>query len=96
MSISVTDGNRRNIDVVQGISEDLEELAPDEPTGAHDYPDLITFVEDGPEHDQRYAMVPGRIRCEQGWSPVDTFESGIRKTMKWYLEGGLQATPADI
>ena len=49
---------------------------------------LITFVEDRPGHDRRYAIDAGKIECELGWTPQETFESGMRQTVRWYLENG--------
>jgi dTDP-glucose 4,6-dehydratase len=63
----------------------LGELAPDAP-GAGGFERLITFVRDRPGHDTRYAIDAGRIERELGWRPAETFESGLRKTVRWYLE----------
>lgn len=76
---------RRNIDVVQTICELLEELAPNKPAGVRRYQDLIVYVQDRPGHDMRYAIDAGKIERELGWKPAETFESGIRKTVAWYL-----------
>lgn len=76
---------KANIDVVRTICSLLEELAPHKPTGVVKYEDLITFVTDRPGHDVRYAIDAGKIGRELGWSPQETFESGIRKTVEWYL-----------
>lgn len=76
---------RKNIDVVKTICELLEELAPNKPEGIRRYQDLITFVTDRPGHDMRYAIDAGKIEKELGWRPQETFESGIRKTVLWYL-----------
>lgn len=64
----------------------LEELAPNKPDGVQYYQDLITFVEDRPGHDQRYAIDASKIARELGWQPQESFESGLRKTVQWYLE----------
>jgi dTDP-glucose 4,6-dehydratase len=61
----------------------LDELCPDSPYRPH--ADLITYVQDRPGHDQRYAINASKIQRELGWVPVETFESGIRKTVEWYL-----------
>ncbi|MBZ6077265.1 dTDP-glucose 4,6-dehydratase [Microvirga puerhi] len=74
---------RRNIDVVQGICAILDELAPRLSIGSRQ--NLITFVSDRPGHDLRYAIDAARIERELGWRPVETFESGLRKTVEWYL-----------
>ena len=76
---------KANIDVVRTICALLEELAPHKPNGVVKYEDLITFVTDRPGHDVRYAIDAGKIGRELGWSPQETFESGIRKTVEWYL-----------
>lgn len=77
---------RKNIVVVRTICEILEELAPNKPEGINQYSDLITYVTDRPGHDLRYAIDAGKIEKELGWTPVETFESGIRKTVIWYLK----------
>jgi dTDP-glucose 4,6-dehydratase len=77
------DSERRNVDVVQAICAALDELAPDA-SGPHAR--LITFVEDRPGHDLRYAIDTGRIARELGWRPARTFEEGLRETVRWYLE----------
>ncbi|MBW6493661.1 MAG: dTDP-glucose 4,6-dehydratase [Burkholderiaceae bacterium] len=78
---------QRNIDVVEAICALLEELAPAQkaPGIAH-YRDLITFVTDRPGHDARYAIDAGKIWRELGWRPDETLDSGLRKTVRWYLE----------
>ncbi|MGB6007202.1 dTDP-glucose 4,6-dehydratase [Castellaniella sp.] len=77
---------QRNIDVVQAICSLLEELAPERPAGVARYRDLITHVADRPGHDLRYAIDAGKIQRELGWTPQETFASGLRKTVQWYLE----------
>lgn len=77
---------KTNIEVVETICRLLEELAPDKPDGVEYYHDLITFVKDRPGHDLRYAIDAGKIERETGWRPRETFESGIRKTVQWYLQ----------
>ncbi|WP_028238615.1 dTDP-glucose 4,6-dehydratase [Stutzerimonas azotifigens] len=77
---------QKNIDVVRGICALLEELAPGKPQGVARYEDLITFVKDRPGHDLRYAIDAGKIERELGWVPQETFETGLRKTVAWYLE----------
>ncbi len=76
---------RKNIEVVHTICDLLEELAPNKPQGVGKYRDLITYVKDRPGHDMRYAIDAGKIDRELGWRPQETFESGIRKTVSWYL-----------
>lgn len=77
---------RANIQVVHAICELLEEFIPEKPQGVRSYKDLITFVKDRPGHDMRYAIDAAKIAKELGWAPSETFESGLRKTVKWYLE----------
>jgi len=76
---------RKNIDVVKTICHLLDELAPAKPTDMGNYEDLITYVTDRPGHDLRYAIDGTKIKRELGWEPLETFESGIRKTVEWYL-----------
>lgn len=77
---------RRNIEVVETICSLLEELAAEQkPAGLVHYRDLITYVTDRPGHDQRYAIDASKIAHELGWVPQETFESGMRKTLAWYL-----------
>ncbi|MCY1180185.1 dTDP-glucose 4,6-dehydratase 2 [compost metagenome] len=77
---------QKNIDVVRGICALLEELAPQRPAGVANYADLITYVQDRPGHDQRYAIDASKIERELGWVPQETFETGLRKTVQWYLD----------
>ena len=74
---------RTNLEVVKGICSLLDELVPDSPHVPH--ADLITFVADRPGHDQRYAIDAGKIERELGWTPAETFETGLRRTVAWYL-----------
>lgn len=75
---------RANLDVVKTICALLDELAPDSPHAPHEQ--LITFVTDRPGHDRRYAIDAGKIERDLGWTPEETFESGMEKTVRWYLE----------
>ena len=75
---------RSNIDVVRTICALLDDLAPDAAIGPRET--LITFVADRPGHDRRYAIDAGRIAAELGWRPVESFESGLAKTVRWYLD----------
>jgi dTDP-glucose 4,6-dehydratase len=77
---------KTNLEVVQTICDLLEELAPEKPSGIDMYRDLITFVKDRPGHDARYAIDASKIECELGWVPEETFETGLRKTVQWYLD----------
>jgi len=79
---------KANLDVVQTLCDVLDELAP--PAAGHlplaTYRSLITFVKDRPGHDRRYAIDASKLERELGWKPQETFETGIRKTVLWYLE----------
>ncbi|WP_312921332.1 dTDP-glucose 4,6-dehydratase [Stutzerimonas nitrititolerans] len=77
---------QKNIDVVRSICALLEELAPSKPEGVARYEDLIIFVKDRPGHDLRYAIDAGKIERELGWVPQETFQTGLRKTVQWYLD----------
>ena len=74
----------KNIDVVTIICSLLDEISPRK--NGSSYSDLITFVKDRPGHDFRYAIDAGKIRNDLGWSPNESFETGIRKTIHWYLD----------
>ncbi|MBY8082162.1 dTDP-glucose 4,6-dehydratase [Vibrio fluvialis] len=76
---------KANIEVVKTICSLLEEFVPTKPEGVALYQDLITYVTDRPGHDVRYAIDAAKIERELGWKPEETFESGIRKTVEWYL-----------
>ncbi|WP_434356140.1 dTDP-glucose 4,6-dehydratase [Parasalinivibrio latis] len=76
---------KSNIEVVQTICDLLEEFRPNKPEGIEKYQDLITYVKDRPGHDVRYAIDASKIERELGWKPEESFESGIRKTVEWYL-----------
>ncbi|EHH1093558.1 dTDP-glucose 4,6-dehydratase [Vibrio parahaemolyticus] len=76
---------KANIEVVKTICALLEELRPDKPAGVESYESLITYVKDRPGHDARYAIDATKIAQELNWTPEETFESGIRKTVEWYL-----------
>jgi dTDP-glucose 4,6-dehydratase len=78
---------KTNLAVVKTICDLLEELAPGKKTnGIVNYKDLITFVKDRPGHDARYAIDAGKIERELGWRPQETFETGLRRTVQWYLD----------
>jgi dTDP-glucose 4,6-dehydratase len=75
---------RSNIEVVQTICDLLDELVP---AGVnHPRRDLIKFVADRPGHDHRYAIDATKVKTDLGWSPRETFSSGLEKTVRWYLE----------
>jgi len=79
---------KTNIEVVRAVCDVLEQFRPAK-DNLHDgvsYQDLVTFVQDRPGHDLRYAIDSTRIRSELGWQPLESFESGLRKTVKWYLD----------
>ncbi|MBN4079379.1 dTDP-glucose 4,6-dehydratase [Beggiatoa alba] len=75
---------KTNLDVVHGICEILDELLPDSEHRPH--ANLITFVDDRPGHDQRYAIDASRIDSKLDWTPDETFTTGLKKTVQWYLE----------
>ena len=74
-----------NIDVVKAICDLLTELEVTKPTGIENFADLIVFVDDRPGHDQRYAINASKISDELGWKPKETFQSGLKKTVEWYI-----------
>jgi dTDP-glucose 4,6-dehydratase len=75
-----------NLDIVHTVCALLDELSPRQPGGS--YRDQITFVKDRPGHDRRYAIDARKIERELGWKPAETFDTGIRKTVQWYLANG--------
>lgn len=77
---------KQNIEVVRTICSIMEKLAPHKPHGVKKYEDLITFVQDRPGHDGRYAIDASKISHELGWKPAHSFESGMEATVQWYLE----------
>ncbi|MGF1697573.1 dTDP-glucose 4,6-dehydratase [Vibrio lamellibrachiae] len=72
---------KQNIEVVEALCDTLNELVPKD----CDYKELIKFVTDRPGHDMRYAIDASKIEQKLGWTPVETFETGLRKTVEWYL-----------
>jgi dTDP-glucose 4,6-dehydratase len=76
---------KQNIEVVRAVCGLLDELRPSSHDGIIKYEQLITFVRDRPGHDVRYAIDASKIKRELGWVPQETFESGLRKTVEWYL-----------
>lgn len=79
---------KENIEVVVSICDLLEELNPSSTLGVSSYHDLIRFVEDRPGHDLRYAIDASKLKGDLGWEPLETFDTGLRKTVKWYLNNG--------
>jgi dTDP-glucose 4,6-dehydratase len=77
---------RQNIEVVHMLCDLLEAMRPEKPAGVQQYCDLITYVADRPGHDIRYAIDASKIQRELGWVPEETFETGLRKTVRWYLD----------
>lgn len=77
---------KKNIDVVRLLCSLLEELAPQKPQGLGQYEDLISYVKDRPGHDKRYAIDATKIKNTLGWIPSESFETGMRKTVQWYLD----------
>lgn len=75
----------KNIDVVLSVCSILEGLNLPKPEGVKNYKDLIEFVADRPGHDERYAIDATKIINELGWKPVETFDSGLKKTVKWFV-----------
>ena len=76
---------KTNLEVVETICNLLSDHGPDKPDGVSDFKDLITYVQDRPGHDVRYAIDASKISKELDWMPEETFESGMLKTIKWYL-----------
>lgn len=76
---------KQNIEVVKTICKHLEALAPEKPKGISNYEELITYVTDRPGHDVRYAIDASKIEKELGWTPNETFDTGLKKTVQWYL-----------
>ena len=77
---------KKNIDVVKTICAIMDEAVADKPQGVSKFEDLITYVKDRPGHDERYAIDASKINADLNWTPDEDFESGIRKTVLWYLE----------
>ena len=77
---------KSNLEVVRSICDLLEELLPKKPIGIDSYHDLITFVKDRPGHDIKYAIDASKINRELNWMPVETFHTGLGKTVQWYLD----------
>jgi dTDP-glucose 4,6-dehydratase len=78
------DSERTNLQVVDTLCALLDDLVPDSPYRPH--AQLKTFVKDRPGHDRRYAIDAGKLQAELGWRPAESFESGLRRTVRWYLD----------
>ena len=76
---------KANLDVVETICAPARRVAADRPDGGR-YREQISFVKDRPGHDRRYAIDASKIERELGWRPAETFETGLRKTVQWYLD----------
>lgn len=83
---------KTNMEVVTTICGVLDELMPEHPEGVAKYSDLITHVADRPGHDLRYAIDASKIDSQLNWSPAETFETGLRKTIDWYLNNSAWCT----
>lgn len=79
----------QNIEVVKTVCSILDELVPSKKKGIDKYDQLITYVEDRPGHDVRYAIDASKISDELNWTPNETFETGIKKTIQWYLDNNI-------
>jgi len=77
---------KTNLEVVTTLCRILDELKPDHPNGISRYEELISYVADRPGHDLRYAIDAQKIKRELGWIPEETFDTGMRKTVEWYLD----------
>lgn len=75
---------KNNLEIIAAVCKLLDDMRPNDPAVPHNQ--LVTFVKDRPGHDRRYAMDTRKIERELNWHPLETFESGIQKTVRWYLE----------
>ena len=78
------DNEKTNLDLVNTLCKILDDLVPDSPHKPHK--SLIQFVSDRPGHDRRYAIDAGKIKRELGWKPEETLDTGLHKTVQWYLK----------
>ena len=76
---------KKNIDVVFALCDLMEKYFPNKPKGIEDYRSLVSFVNDRQGHDKRYAIDASKIKSCLGWTPVETFETGLEKTFNWYV-----------
>ena len=79
----------RNIDLVRHICSLLDTYISNKPEGINSFSQLITFVEDRKGHDKRYSIDSSKINRDLGWKPKETIETGIKKTVKWFLQNKL-------
>lgn len=79
----------QNLQVVESICLLLDSLIEDKPNGIQKFRELITFVSDRPGHDQRYAINCSKIEEELGWVPLETFDTGLKKTVEWYVNNSI-------
>ena len=77
---------KKNLEVVEEICIILDKLVTKKPGNIKSYKELISFVSDRPGHDKRYAIDSSKITTELGWTPNETFETGLMKTVQWYLD----------
>jgi dTDP-glucose 4,6-dehydratase len=78
------EGERSNLEVVEAVCAAMDRLVPDPAIGPRR--GLVRFVTDRPGHDFRYAIDASKIRAELGWAPQESFETGLEKTVRWYLD----------
>jgi dTDP-glucose 4,6-dehydratase len=77
---------KKNLDVVKTLCQLLDGKVERHPDGINRFEELITYVTDRPGHDMRYAIDAGKIEKDLGWAPQETFETGLAKTIDWYLD----------
>ncbi len=77
---------KTNLEVVESICDILNKVISDKPAGINDFKSLITFVEDRPGHDLRYAIDASKVKHDLNWTPKETFATGLKKTVDWYLQ----------
>jgi dTDP-glucose 4,6-dehydratase len=76
---------KTNVEVVESICDILNKVISEKPAGISDFKSLITFVEDRPGHDLRYAIDASKVKHDLNWTPKETFATGLKKTVDWYL-----------
>ena len=85
-----------NIEVVLTICNIMDELVPNKQKGFSSYKELITYVQDRAGHDSRYAIDATKIANQLNWHPIETFETGIKKTIEWYLKNNILSDHSKI